>query len=120
MSKVYQPFILERVEELMQVLEETNFFEEHELDSREFAKEYLATNLTNKFILGKIDSQSDDLFTEDEFGEVLREIIVGTVLNDLKEKGYLNSYEDENTEEIFFLTNEGKHYLKNVIDDTSI
>lgn len=120
MSKVYQPFILEKVEEIMTVLEETNFFEEHELESKEFAKEYLSSNLTNKFILGKIDSQTDELFTEEEFGVVLKEIIVGTVLNDLKDKGYVNSYEDEDTEEIFFLTDEGKKYLKNVVDDDSL
>jgi DNA-binding MarR family transcriptional regulator len=45
----------------------------------------------------------------------LKEIIVGSTLQQLKEKGYINSYEDENTEEVF-LTEDSKEYIKNMKD----
>ncbi len=35
-------------------------------------------------------------------------------VKNLKNKGYINSYEDENTEETFFLTEDGKEMLKNL------
>jgi len=58
-----------------------------------------------------IDLSLDDdefLWTEDEFEVILQKIIVGSILYELKENGVLNSYEDENTEETFFLTEKGK------------
>ena len=45
----------------------------------------------------------------------LKEIIAGTLLNELKNKGLVNSYEDDDTEETFFLTDEGKEHLKKMI-----
>jgi hypothetical protein len=120
MSKIYQPFILEKVEEILIVLEETNFFEEHELEDRSFAKKYMSDILTNKFINGQIDSESTEIFTEDEFGNMLKQIIAGTVLLELKKKGYVNSYEDDDTEEIFFLTEEGKIALTQMIKDDDL
>jgi predicted transcriptional regulator len=39
--------------------------------------------------------------------------VAGTILNELKTKGLVNSYEDDNTEEMFFLTEKGKKVLKN-------
>jgi DNA-binding PadR family transcriptional regulator len=39
--------------------------------------------------------------------------VAGSILYELKDKGYVNSYEDDNTEEMFFLTKKGKKYLKN-------
>jgi len=120
MSRVYQPFILEQVDEIIQILEESGFFSEHELLDKTFTKNYLSDNLTDKFILGQISSETKELFTENEFTQILQEIIAGTVLYELKEKGYVNSYEDENTEEIFFLTPEGREYLKNMADDKSV
>jgi hypothetical protein len=120
MSKIYQPFILEKVEEVITALVETNFFEENELESDDFARKYLSDLLTQKFITGQLDSDTTEIFTEDEFGMILKEIIVGTVLNDLKGKGFVNSYEDDNTEEIFFLTTEGKEYLRNVINKDNL
>ncbi len=54
------------------------------------------------------------MFTEEEFETLLKEIIAGTVLEELKSKGLVGSYEDEDTEEMFFLTPKGKKYLKNI------
>lgn len=120
MEKIYQPFILTSTEEIIQILEETNFFEEHELKTRDFARQHISDTLTQKFIKGEIDSQTIDVLDEDEFGQMLKEIIVGTVLNELKEKGFVNSYEDENISEVFFLTTEGKEYLKSMLNGDSV
>lgn len=51
------------------------------------------------------------MFDEPEFEKILREIAAGTVLHNLKEMGYIDSYEDDVTEERFFLTKKGKKYL---------
>jgi DNA-binding MarR family transcriptional regulator len=52
------------------------------------------------------------LFNEEEFEVILKELIAGSVLYDLKKKGYVESYEDETTDEMIFLTKKGKKYLK--------
>ena len=69
--------------------------------------------MTEKFINGQLDSD-DELFGEDEFAKLLQELVAGSVLYELKEKGYINSYEDDETEEMFFLTEDGKKFLKNI------
>jgi predicted transcriptional regulator len=43
---------------------------------------------------------------------MLREIAAGTVLFELKKSGLVDSYEDDTTEEMFFLTEKGKQFLK--------
>jgi hypothetical protein len=107
----YQPIVIKKTNEILDILEESNFFIDFELDSNEFAKTYLADKLTIKFIEGNIDFEMDELFTEDEFDQMLKEIAAGTVLYELKEKGLVDSYSDDNTEEMFFLTEEGKKLL---------
>ena len=94
-------------------MEESNFFKDYEIENFDFAIKYLNDKLTEKFISGKLDEESDDIFEEEEFNVILREIIAGTILTELKHKGLVNSYEDDNTEELFFLTKKGKKMLKN-------
>ena len=112
MGKVYQPIVLEYVENLILGLEDGNFFEDYEITDLTFAKTYILDNLTEKFINGTLDEDFEEMYTEEEFGQLLKEIVAGSVLYELKEKGYVNSYGDENVEEMFFLTDEGKKYMK--------
>jgi hypothetical protein len=112
MSKIYQPIIIERVDEMIEILTETNFFSDYDLESTDFAKTYLLDKLTEKFISGEYDMEEDEFFEEEEFETVLREIVAGTILYDLKKKGFIESYDDESTEERFFLTEKGKKLLK--------
>jgi hypothetical protein len=112
MSKIYQPIIIERVDEMIEILTETNFFSDYDLESTDFAKTYLLDKLTEKFISGEYDMEEDEFFEEDEFATVLREIVAGTILYDLKNKGFVESYSDESTEERFFLTEKGRDLLK--------
>lgn len=109
----YQPIVIEKTTEILCILEESNFFKDYEIENFDFAIKYLNDKLTEKFILGKLDEESDDIFEEEEFNVILREIIAGTILTELKHKGLVNSYEDDNTEELFFLTQKGKKMLKN-------
>ena len=112
MSKIYQPIIIERVTEMIEILTETHFFSDYDLENTEFAETYLLDKLTEKFISGKYDMEEDEFFEEEEFETVLREIVAGTILYDLKKKGFVESYDDEITEELFFLTEKGKKLLK--------
>ena len=115
MSKIYQPIVIEMTNEIITDLVETAFFSDYEIQSTEFAKKYLLDKLTEKFILGELENDEDEflgVFNDEEFEVVLREIVAGSVLYELKEKGLVDSYEDETTEEMFFLTKKGKRVMK--------
>lgn len=118
MDKIYQQCVIEKTDELIEILKSISFFADYEIDNTDFAKKYLLDVLTEKFIAGKFDDE--EILTEDEFETCLKEIISGSVLYELKEKGYVNSYEDDEVDEVFFLTEEGKQYLKKLQDDNLI
>ena len=110
MSKIYQPIVIEMTNDIISDLVETEFFKDYEIISTEFAKKYLLDKLTEKFILGELENDEDEflsVFNDDEFEVVLREIVAGSVLYELKEKGLVDSYED-----MFFLTKKGKRVMK--------
>ena len=115
MNKIYQPVVIEMTNEIISDLTESLFFEDYEIQSTVFAEKYLLDKLTEKFILGELENEDDEflgVFNDDEFEVVLREIVAGSVLYELKEKGLVDSYEDDTTEEMFFLTNKGKKEMK--------
>ena len=111
----YQPVVLEHTENLIKGLEEAEFFKDYEIEDLTYAKSYLNELFTEKFIKGQLDIGEDSppLFDESEFEKMLREIAAGSVLYDLKKMGYIDSYEDNTTEEMFFLTKKGKKYMNN-------
>lgn len=112
MTKIYQPSIVEKANEIILILEEEGFFSDNEIGNYEFALTYLKDKLTEKFITNGLDDEYG-IFDEDEFETILKEIIAGSILEELKRKGLVGSYEDEGHEEIYFLTDEGKKYLSN-------
>jgi len=114
MGKVFQPIVLKRAEEFIETLKSIDFFVENDIECSDYTKTYLCEVLTQKFIDGgDLYSEFDEMFTDQEGEKILGHIIVGTVLNDLKEKGILDSYEDENTEEVYFFTELGKKMSEN-------
>lgn len=113
MPTAYQPIVIEETENLIQGLIESQFFIDYEIDDYSFARQHILDLLTKKFIDGLLEDEEIELFTEDEFAKLLQEILAGSLLYDLKEKGLINSYEDDDTEEVFFVTEEGKKLLKN-------
>lgn len=92
---------------MIDILEEMGFFDEYEIDNKDFAMEYLCEALTQKFILDGLDDE-EPLFNEKELDKCIGEIVAGSYLNEMKKNGILDSIEDENKEEIFFLTKRGK------------
>lgn len=109
----YQPKVIECTENLIRGLQEAEFFQDYEIDDLTYTRQYLNELFTQKFIEGKLDDGDEfiPMFDEPEFEKILREIAAGTVLHNLKEMGYIDSYEDDVTEERFFLTKKGKKYL---------
>lgn len=117
MDKKYQPVVIEHVNAIIQTFRETHFFEDYELKSEKFAEDYLCEKLTQKFIIGELDMES---ISDDEIGTYMKEIIAGTVLNELQEKGLIDSIELEDNQEHFFLTELGKDFvgkIKNTLDN---
>jgi|Laugresbdmm110sn_1035088.scaffolds.fasta_scaffold22277_3 hypothetical protein len=115
MSEKYQPIVLNHTNEIIGLLRETNFFVDYELESEDFAKEYLCEKLTEKFILGELSDEFDiEVISEDEMEKYLREIVAGSILMELQESGLIDSMEDENNTEHFFLTDRGKELAENI------
>lgn len=111
---MYQPFIIENAHKIVDVLIESNFFEENELDNTDYAVSYLCEKINKKYIDNNLLSK-DIRFTNEEFTVFLKEIVAGTILESLVTKGLISCYEDENTEKVYFLTDEGKK-LKEYVD----
>jgi DNA-binding PadR family transcriptional regulator len=118
MNKIYQPIVERKYLEILEILNEVNYFEENEIENMSFVEGYLKDKLTEKFILGELSDEDNadyEIFTYEEYDKILREMLVGSILYELKDKGYINSYSDENTEEMFFLTPDGKEYMNKKI-----
>lgn len=114
MNKVYQPEVIEKSENMFNDLIESGFFVDFEIDDYDFSKTILLEKVNEKYIknLTSDDEELDIFFTEEEINLMLSEIVAGSILHSLKEKGFVNSYEDDETEEIFFLTKKGKDYAE--------
>ena len=117
MNKVYQPIVIEETEYFIEGLAESGFFEDYEIRDYTFVRTHLLDIFTEKFINGSLTDEDTELFTENEFDTLLKELVAGSILFELKERGIVDSYEDENTEEMFFLTDEGKKFMKNTNPD---
>jgi len=117
MNKVYQPIVIEETEYFIEGLAESGFFEDYEIKDYTFVRTHLLDIFTEKFINGSLTDEDTELFTENEFDTLLKELVAGSILFELKERGIVDSYEDENTEEMFFLTDEGKKFMKNTNPD---
>jgi len=113
MNKVYQPIVIEETEYFIEGLAESGFFDDYEIKDYTFVRTHLLDIFTEKFINGSLTDEDTELFTENEFDTLLKELVAGSILFELKERGIVDSYEDENTEEMFFLTDEGKKFMKN-------
>lgn len=112
MSKVYQQVVLEECEAIVTTLTEMEFFKDYDIHDLTFVRKHLCDLLTQKYIDGLLGEDDINIFTEDEFDKLLKDLAAGSVLYELKKKGFIDSYEDDETEEIFFLSEMGKKYLE--------
>lgn len=113
MNKTYQPIVLTLCDKFTDNLTESGFFAENEIENIEPAKIILCDFLTEKFINGYINIDGSVTINDDEeFMGVLSMIVASSTLDSLKEKGMLDSFEDETGEDMFFLTKKGKEIGK--------
>ena len=107
MNKTYQPFIIEKAEEILDILKD-------DINPSEHMKERLCMILTDKFIDGKL-SADDDVRTvfdsEEELLKFVNECYTYENLVSLMEQGLVGMYEDDNNEKLFFLTEKGKLFM---------
>ena len=106
------------VDEIISSLHESFFFEDYHIGET-FARKTFTQLLVEIYVE---DPQMGEGFFwgEDEFEEILQKIITGSIMYQLKEDGVLNSYEDENTEETFFLTEKGKQEFEKIKNNSNI
>jgi hypothetical protein len=115
MGTTYQPIVISHAENIIESFNESGFFEDYEIEDKSYAMGYLCDKLTDKFILGELNEDIEEyVFTEDEMEKILREIIAGTYLTELQDKGLVDSIEDNNEEERFFLTDLGKEWADKI------
>ena len=103
----YPRYVSMFTEKFLEVLEKEHFFSDEDVDYDITFKRFADLNLS-KWINGK--DLSD--FNEEEFSENLNFSIIETDLLSLKEKGFLDSIDDEYGESHFFLTDKGKKYTE--------
>lgn len=106
----YLPEIIEITNIMVEALASDDFFIEFDIESDVYLRKRLCDELTQKFITTGLDYENG-FFTEDEYEKILKEVIAEDTLRSLQRDGLIESYEDENTEEVFFLTKLGKEEL---------
>jgi hypothetical protein len=112
----YIPKVIDLTNEIIQTLIEEEFFKDFEIEDFSYAEKRFSEELTKKFLINGLDRETA-IFSEEEFDKILREIAAEDVLRSLQKKGLINSYEDDNTEETFFLTEKGRQELKKPDED---
>ena len=111
MNRIYQPEIIEKVDTFINILSKDDFFKDCRIKDLSFTRNYLLDEFTELFIeIGSFEIS--DLFETEKFDMWIKSIVVGSLLYELKEKGLIGSYKDDDTEETFFLTDNGKNFLK--------
>lgn len=112
----YLPKIQEITEGIIATLVDDNYFIDFEISSQDYARKRISDELTLKFLENGLNNGEYGYLSEDEFDVILKEIVAEDLLRSLQKKGLLNSYEDDNTEEVFFLTTLGKEEIVNLED----
>jgi|694.fasta_scaffold128977_3 hypothetical protein len=107
----YLPKIQEITEEIIASLVDDDYFTEFEISSENYARKRISDELTRKFLENGLDNEDEGYFSEEEFDTILKEIIAEDVLRSLQKNGLIDSYEDDETEEMFFLTDLGKNQV---------
>jgi len=115
MSKIYSPQVIKYTEAVIEDLSKKdellggNFFEIETSRNPELGKqvlyELIADTATENFL--QREDQNITL-SEDQMVDVFSNTVLHVSLDHLKKEGLVNSFEDENGEECFFLTETGK------------
>jgi hypothetical protein len=108
MERVYPQEVKDVASAIVNLLKEDGFFDNEEFKTTAFAEKYFREVLLEKFLNGT----SLDLGDDDEMSRHLDKVIDGSIFYELKEKGFIDSYEDADTKEVFFLTEKGREYRR--------
>lgn len=107
--KVYPQSVIDRSEQVIQILKEEGFYDQPDMNgTTEFSYKYFCDYFINHFIKGD-ELQFGD---EKEMDQHLNNILIGTIFFNLKKRGIVDSYEDDTTDEVFFLTQKGKNMVQ--------
>lgn len=110
----YLPKIQKITEDIISTLVEDNYFTDFEISSQDYARKRISDELTRKFLENGLNNEDEGYLTEEEFDTILKEIVAEDLLRSLQKKGLIDSYEDDETEEMFFLTSKGKEEVNNM------
>ena len=107
MGKVYQPFILEKADLILEILKD-------DIKCTEKEKNRLCDILTDKYIKGELDAEDPvhSIFNREELMSFIEESLIHEDLDHLAELGLIDSIDDENNEELYFITEKGKKYVE--------
>jgi hypothetical protein len=113
----YQPKVMLIADEIIKGMEYENFTERYNLTNMKFVRTYLCDLLTVKYINGELDDDEDGVFTEEEFDNILIDVVNQHTKQVLIDDGIINTYEDETTDEVIFLTDKGKELMEQLKND---
>ena len=109
MEQPKSPKIVKRkVETVLNVIRKSGYFEIFDL-KEDYARKEITHTVLEEYTK-QMSSNFEMTWDDKRIGEMLSRIFVGSILHELKEEGIVGTYEDENTEEVFFLTKKGKKY----------
>ena len=98
------------IEEMYTVLEEEGFFKENEIEQngkRAFI-EVAGPQIMKRWLSGDMDEVIDE---DDTLYTILKQTVALSLMLNVKDKGMVEMLDDENGDEFFYLTQEGKDYL---------
>ena len=112
MEQPKSPKIVKRkVETVLNVIRKSGYFEIFDL-KEDYARKEITHTVLEEYTK-QMSSNFEMTWDDKRIGEMLSRIFVGSILHELKEEGIVGTYEDENTEEVFFLTKKGKSIILN-------
>jgi hypothetical protein len=110
MNKAYPQVVIDETNNWIKAGVFDEFIKEENVNV-EFVKNEIANILFTKFISG--DDVTDGM-SEDEIIQVMNKSHASTVLEGLKSKGMIDSFElEDDDDEVYFLTEKGKKYNEN-------
>jgi hypothetical protein len=113
MNRVYPSEVNEVGNGIIAILVEDGFFSGEYFSATTYATRYIKDVLLEKFLGG----QALDLGGDEEMSHHVDMMITGSIIYQLKEQGYVQSYEDEDTPEVFFTTEKGRRLLEESADE---
>lgn len=111
MKKIYPEHIVKYAADVIKAVEESEK-EMNEFDSEldyQLLEDEIKEAALEKFL---DESENDIILTESEFVDCYKIAVANKAIAGLKEKGMVNTIEDENGEILAFLTEKGKNFFK--------